>query len=106
MLRMVSETADATGSRRRRRLHEHEHDADPRRGRLGARARGRARVLDAADDVCLQELLTAARGNVTTLQQAREILPELAVADAVAGQRSGRLLELAALMALERSGVK
>jgi hypothetical protein len=58
------------------------------------------------DDVCLQELLTAARGNVTTLQQAREILPELALADAVAGQRSRRLLKLAALMALERSGVK
>lgn len=58
------------------------------------------------DDVCLQELLTAARGSVTTLQQARETLPELALADAATRQRTCHLLELAARMALDRSGVR
>jgi len=56
------------------------------------------------DDVCLQELLTAAGGNVTTLEQARKTLPELGVTDEVARQRGCRLLELASGMALDRSG--
>lgn len=56
------------------------------------------------DDVCLQELLTAARGSVVTLEQARETLTELGVTDAVARQRTSRFLELASRMALDRSG--
>lgn len=57
------------------------------------------------DDVCLQELLTAARGSVAMLQQARETLHELSLTDAVARQRSCRFLELASRMALDRSGI-
>jgi hypothetical protein len=56
------------------------------------------------DEVCLQELLTAARGSVTTLEQARETLPELGVIDAVARWRTCRFLELASRMARDRSG--
>lgn len=56
------------------------------------------------DDVCLQELLAAARGSVTTLQQARESLHKLADTDATACQRTGRLLEVAFHMALEHPG--
>lgn len=56
------------------------------------------------DHVCLQELLAAARGSVTTLQQAREILHKLADTDATAGQQTGRLLKVALNMALEYPG--
>jgi len=53
------------------------------------------------EDACVQELLTAARGNATTLQQAAESLDELAVTDLAARQRTCRLLELAWRTALD-----
>lgn len=55
-------------------------------------------------DVCSRELLTAVLGSVTTLRPLHETLPDVAVNDAVAHQRTCRCLELAYTTAFDRSG--
>lgn len=54
------------------------------------------------DHACVQELLAGARGSVTILQQARESLDAMAVSDPAVHQRTARLLDLAARLALDQ----